>query len=219
MYVDFAIIDTDNEDKKVKETISSALKYNVNSITVPYYLLRSCKPVLKNSNTDLSCLVDFPLGISDSKTRCCAVEQAIACGANSIDISMPQNLAANRKYEKIREDIKNIRTICSENIKIKYILEYRSFDHRCLKKICSIFDDYKVEFTAPSSGFFIDNLADNLIASSFLHENSKEIRVIATGNAWTENHFSILYKSGVYGFRVFNIECLKNFKKFVATIT
>ena len=111
MYVDFAIIDTDNEDKKVKETICSALKYNVNSITVPYYLLKSCKPILKNSNTDLSCLVDFPLGISDGKTRCYAVEQAISCGANSIDISMPQNLAANRKYEKIREDIRNIRTI------------------------------------------------------------------------------------------------------------
>jgi len=76
-----------------------------------------------------------------------------------------------------------------------------------------------VEFATPSSGFFIDNLADNLIASAFLHENSKEIRVIATGNAWTENHFSILYKSGVYGFRTFNIESLKNFKKFIATIT
>jgi deoxyribose-phosphate aldolase len=218
MYVDFAIIDTDNEDKKVKELVSSALKYNINSITVPYYLLKTCKPILKNCNVDLSCLIDFPLGISDCKTRCYAVEQAIAFGIDSIDITMPQNLAANRKYEKIREDIRNIRTICSNNVKIKYILEYRSFDHRCLKKICSIFDDYKIEFAIPSSGFFIDNLADNLIASSFLHENSKEIRVIATGNAWTENHFSILYKSGVYGFRTFNIESLKNFKKFTATI-
>jgi deoxyribose-phosphate aldolase len=215
MYVDFAIIDTDNEDKKVKETICSALKYNINSITVPYYLLKSCKQILKNSKVDLSCLIDFPLGISDNKTRCYAIEQAISCGATSVDISMPQNLAANRKYEKIREDIRNVKTICSNNIIIKYILEYRSFDHRCLKKICSIFDDYKIEFATPSSGFFIDNLADNLIASSFLHENSKEIHVIATGNAWTENHFSILYKSGVYGFRTFNLESLKKFNKFV----
>lgn len=217
MYVDFAIIDTDNEDKKVKEIVNSALQYNVHSITVPYYLLKSCKQIIKNFSADLSCLIDFPLGISDPKSRCYAVEQAIASGATSVDISMPQNLAANRKYEKIREDIRNIKTICGTKVKIKYILEYRLFDHRCLKKICSIFDDYKIEFAAPSTGFFIDNLADNLIASSFLHENSKEIHVIATGNAWTERHFSILYKSGVYGFRTFNLESLKKFNKFVLT--
>lgn len=216
MYVDYAIIDTDIEDKKAREKIASAIKLNVNSITVPYYLLKSCKSLIKNSSSRLSCLVDFPLGISDPKTRYFAVEQAVASGANSIDISMPQNLAANRKYDKIRDDIKSIKSICGNEVLIKYLLEYRVFDHRCLKKICEIFDEHEITFAVTSTGFFIDNLADNLIASSFLHQNSKEIRVICTGNAWTENHFSILNKSGIYGFRTFKLEPLKTFKKFVS---
>lgn len=214
MYIDFAIIDTDIEDKKARQKILEAIEWNVNSITVPYYLLKSCKSLIKTPEINYGCLIDFPLGISDAKTRCHAVEVAISSGANAIDISMPQNLAANRKYDKIREDIKNVKSICGNDVIIKYILEYRVFDHRCLKKICEIFDEHTISFVTPSTGYFIDNLADNLIASAFLHENSKEINVIATGNAWTENHFSILNKSGIFGFRTFNIQSLKSFKEF-----
>lgn len=212
MYVDYAIIDTDITDKEAKEKISEALKYGVNGISIPFHLLKYTKGI---KNIHKSCLIDFPMGISDLNTRCFAIKQAIDAGANSIDICMPQNLAANRKYDKIREDIEKVKQAAGK-ITIKYVLEYRTFDHRCLKKICEIFDDNLISFATPSTGFFIDNLADNLIASAFLHENSKEINVIATGNAWTENHFSILNKSGVFGFRTFSIECLKRYAKFTA---
>jgi len=212
MYVDFAIIDTDITDKEAKEKINEAINYGVDGLVLPYHLLKYAKSTKKKIYK--SCLIDFPMGISDTKTRTFSVKQAVLAGANGVDICMPQNLAANRRYDKIREDIKNIKEAAGDDITIKYILEYRSFDHRCLKKICAIFDEYLISFACPSTGFFIDNLADNLIASSFLHENSKEINVIATGNAWTEHHFSILNKSGVFGFRTFNLECLKRYQKF-----
>lgn len=211
MYVDFAFIDTDITDKEAKQKIAEAIGYGVDGITAPFHLLKLLKPIKKSIIK--SCWIDFPMGISDLQTRICAIQQAKKAGANSIDIAMPQNLAANRKYDKIREDIKAVKEAAGD-MTIKYVLEYRSFDHRCLKKICEIFDDNFISFSATSTGFFLDNLADNLIASAFLYENSKEINVIATGNAWTENHFSIVNRSGIFGFRTFNIECLKNYNKF-----
>lgn len=213
MYVEFAIINTDTTDKDAKETLLEVVKYNVDSIVVPYHLLKIVKS-LKKQRMAISCLIDFPMGISDPTTRIFATEQAIKAGADSIDITMPQNLAANRSYSKIRDEIKTLKELCGDKVTIKYILEYRTFDHKCLKKICEIFDEYQITFACPSTGFFIDNLADNLIASSFLHQNSKEVNVIATGNAWTEHHFSILNKSGVFGFRTFNLESLKRYQVF-----
>lgn len=214
MYVDFAIIDTDIIDKTAKETMFEAIELGAHAIAVPYHLLRVLKSIKSQKTIVRSCLIDFPMGIADIKTRCHAVEQAMIAGANSVDICMPQILAANRKYDKIREDIREIKKVCGKDCLVKYILEYRSFDHRCLKKICEIFDEFEIGFASASTGFFIDNLADNLIASAFLHENSKEINVIATGNAWTENHFSILNRSGIFGFRAFNIESLRRYRKF-----
>lgn len=211
MYIDFIINDTSISDTEAKQLILQAVKYPINSITVPYYLIRSIKNMV-SSTIDISCLIDYPLGVSDSKTRRFAVEQAHKNGINSIDITIPQSLAANRKYDKIREDIKTVNEFCApNNLQLKYILEYRIFDHHCLKKVCEIFDDFNIQYVYPSTNYFIDNLADNILASIFLHQNSKNLNVICTGNIWTEKHFETIKKSGLFGFRTTSIHSLMNF--------
>lgn len=207
MHIDFAIIDVDKTDTEVKDLITNVLAQpiKVNSVACSYYYIKTIKGVLSQQSHPirLSCLVDFPCGLSDSKTRLTAVEQAVKFGADTIDITMPQNLASNRKYDKIREDVRTITDFCKDkNINSRYILEYRVFDHHCLKKLCEILDVFDIREVFPSTGYFLDNLADNLIASVFLHENSKNINIYCTGNAWSSNHFSIIEKTGLYGIRV-----------------
>lgn len=217
MYIDFAINSIDTSENDVKSIILETIKYPINSITVPFYLLKTIKPITTNK-IPLSCFIDYPLGISDIKSRRYSVEQAHKNGAACIDISMPQNLAANRKYDKIREDIKNITEYTKENsLVVRYILEYRVFDHHCLKKICEIFDDFGINYVYPSTGFFLDNLADNILASIFLHQNSKNLNIICSGNIWNEKHFETISKSGLFGFRTTSIHSLKNFLKFNST--
>jgi deoxyribose-phosphate aldolase len=215
MYIDFAIIDTEANEAFARDTIKYIIDTNcVNSITVPFYFIKLIKPFIKNG-MDFSCLIDYPLGISDLKTRLSSVETSIKSGFNTLDISMPQNLAANRKYDKIREDISSIVEISKEhNITIRYVLEYRKFDHHCLKKICEIFENHGVKYVFPSSGYFIDNLADNILASVFLHQNSKDLKVIATGNMWQLKHFETLKKSGLFGFRTSSAHILQNFLQY-----
>lgn len=214
MHIDFALINTDLSDADSKKIIDEIASYPIKSITAPIYLVKSIKGLIPDS-IKLSCLIDYPLGISDIKTRRCAIEQAFKAGANTIDIAMPQNLATNRKYEKIRDDIKSAKEFCDpNNIDIRYILEYRTFDHHCLKKICEIFENHQVKYVFPSSGFFLDNLADNILASIFLYQNSKDLNIISTGNIWNNHHFDTILKSGLFGFRTSSIYSLKNFMSF-----
>jgi deoxyribose-phosphate aldolase len=215
MYIDFAFIDTEINESQAKETIKSIIDNGyVNSITVPPYFTKIIKPYI-NNGLDFSCLVDYPLGISDTKTRASGINEAIKLGFNTVDISMPQNLAANRKYDKIREDIKIIHDMSLENkINIRYILEYRKFDHHCLKKICEIFENMNIEYVFPSSGYFLDNISDNILASIFLYKNSKNLKIISTGNIWLDKHFESLVNSGLFGFRTSSIPTLQNFVKF-----
>jgi deoxyribose-phosphate aldolase len=212
MNIDYALSYTDTDETTAKDL---AKKLNtidsINSITTSYYLLKCIKGSIDNSKKSLSCFIDYPLGISDIKTRQNAIKEAIKIGANSIDIVMPQNLASNRKYDKIREDVKNSIDICSENsIALRYILEYRVFDQYCLKKICEIFDTFGyISGVFTSTGYFIDNLADNILASVFLHENSKNLNIFCTGNAWQPKHFDTIIKANIYGVRLSSYSALE----------
>lgn len=215
MYIDYAIIDTDLNEEDTKNAIKYIIDNNlVNSITVPFYYSKIIKPYI-NNGLDFSCFIDFPLGISDPKSRLLAASQAIKSGFNTLDISMPQNLVTNRKYDKIRDDIKSVCDLKIEsNINIRYILEYRKFDHYCLKKMCEIFENFGIKYIFPSSGYFLDNIADNILASIFLYKNSKELKIISTGNIWQDKHFETLLNSGLFGFRTSSICNLENFNKF-----
>lgn len=215
MIVDYCLSSCDLKEAEARENVKLAIEYSwLNSITVPYYLIKPVKSAITKDNVQLSCLIDYPLGMSDTKTRACAAQQAIKNGADMLDVVMPQNLASNRKYDKIREDIKNILDITESKIKLRYVLEYRYFDHNCLKKICEIFDTFQIKDIFPSTGFFIDNLSDNILASIFLYKNSKEINIFCTGNMWTDTHFDTINKSGLFGFRTYSIECLKNYNDY-----
>lgn len=215
MHIDFLLNDIDLNDQKVKDLIPNIFSYNsINTITVPHYLIKTVKSIAP-SNTHISCLIDYPIGISDLSTRQHAVDQALKNNITFVDVVMPQNFAANRKYDKIREDIKNITDIAkNRNAYVRYILEYRFFDHNCLKKICDIFESFGIKYVFPSTGYFIDNLTDNIIASIFLYKNSKDLNIICSGNIWNDQHFETLLKSGLFGFRTSSLAVLQNFLKF-----
>jgi deoxyribose-phosphate aldolase len=213
MHIDYQIADIDITDAEVKELVKEIIALNkISTITVPYYLIKVVRSVVDSKDIPLSCTIDYPLGISDSKTRLTAIEQAAKIGANLVDIVMPQNLASNRKYDKIREDLKLTTELCkNNNIEPRYLLEYRVFDHHCLKKICEILDDFNIKQIFPSTGYFIDNLTDNIIAASFLHQNSKNLEIYCSGNIWSEKHFELLNKASVFGIRISSIHILKKF--------
>lgn len=214
MFIDFLINSSDISDAELKTLIKDVMQTKlVKSVTVPYYLLKVVKPFI-STNTSLACLIDYPCGNADLYSRQILMAQAVKAGANILDISVPQVLAAARKYDKIREDVKN----CSDfaklnNVTVRYILDYRVFDHHVLKKICEILDDFGIEFCFPSSGYFIDDINDHLIASIFLYKNSKNLKIVCAGNAWTEAHFDKIQKSGLYGFRTSSLFALQNYQK------
>lgn len=226
MYIDYIINDVSITESEVKKNLEYIFEPDykenlINSITTPIFLIKTIKSFLKEKKLDksvtLSCLIDYPMGISDTKTRLVAVDQAIITGVNCIDIVMPQNLAANRKYDKIREDIRLVLDSTKDkDLKVRYILEYRIFDHHCLKKICEIFDDFEIKYCFPSTGFFLDNISDNMIASIFLYKNSKDLNIISSGQFWNENHFKTIIKSGIYGIRTNSHVACKDFFSFVS---
>lgn len=183
MHIEYACLDYSLTEIEVQSNIEYAIKNSITNIVLHPYSIGPIKNLHPNLN--IACELDYPYGLSDIKSRNFMVEQACKTGVSTIDIVTPNKILTNRKYDKLREDIRSNLAICKEHsVSLRYILEYRVFSHEVLAKVCQILKTFDINTVLPSSGIFLDDINDNLIVCSFLNTKSK-IDVISNGNIYT----------------------------------
>lgn len=207
-YTEYAIYDMDFNENEIKQNIEKAIATKVDCISVPYFYIKLAKLLVGSNNIKISTAIDYPLGLSDTKTRNCAISSALEAGVDKLEIVIQNNLLSLRKYDKIRNDIKSNQDICQQkNIPIFYHLEYRVFTHQSLIKACEILQEFNINTIYPSSGYMIDSIEDNITASVLLIQKTG-ISAIVTGNIWTKQHLSMLNKNNLHNVRTNNLNSL-----------
>jgi deoxyribose-phosphate aldolase len=208
MHIEYCSYDYAINEIETTLNIEMAIKYGIKHIFILPYSINYIKSEIFSANEDVrfGCPVDFPYGLSDQKTRNYMIENlAKSKKVSFIDLFIPTKVITNRKYDKLREDIKSNIDICfSHNVELRYVLEYRKYSHEVLAKICQILKSFNLNKILPSSGTMIDDINDNIIACKFLNTKTN-INTICTGNIYTPNHIELLYKSNLFGFRINNI--------------
>jgi deoxyribose-phosphate aldolase len=212
MHIEYCCYDYAITEAETTLVVESAIKHGVKNIFVLPYSINYIKSEMSSINDEIKfgCPADFPYGLSDQKTRNYIVENlAKSKKISYIDLFIPTKIITNRKYEKLREDIRSNLEICvSNNVELRYVLEYRKYGHEVLAKICQILKSFNIDKVLPSSGAMIDDIADNIIACKFLNTKTN-IDTICTGNIYTSNHIDLLYKANIFGFRINNTFALQ----------
>lgn len=210
MYTEFYINNIDENDTETKKNIQDIVDLtnikNVISLGHQSKLIKKFFPQLF-----VGSFLDYPISNIDGYRRQDLILDAKKNNIDCVAITIPYYYVINRKYDKFRDDIKKNLDLC-EKIELRYILEYRKFDHQLLAKVCEILIACGIKTIYPASGFFIDSLDDNILACLYLHQKTN-INTIINGNAWTKSHIDKIHKSNLYGFSSNSITTLRNFHK------
>lgn len=213
MYIEYACYDYSLSDEEIKTNVALAIKLGVKNISLHYVNINLIKNLIEENDLQISSPIDYPYGLLDSKNRLFAINSAIKSGAKTIDVVVPAKFITNRKYDKLRDDIKNNLALCQESgADLRYILEYRVFNHETLAKTCQIFKSLGIEYVMPSTGHMLDDISDNIIACKYLSAKS-HIQTICNGNIWTEKQSESLRGSNIYGVRLHHIPSIALFLK------
>lgn len=208
-YIECGYYDIAANENEMKEFVIAAIKYQPELISVfPHYI----KLVKNNSNNiPVGCLIDYPLGLLDLKSRLLATEFAIKSGANVIELVAPTYHLCNRKYDKFREDVKSHLELCQENnVELRYIVEYRVFTLELLYKIAQILSSFGIKVMYPSTGYSLDDINDNLLACALISKKTTNIKLIANGNVWNDKQIDTINKNiDLYGFKCHSINSLQ----------
>ena len=213
MHIEYACYDYSLSDEEIKNNVALAIQLGIKHIGLHHINISLIKSIIEEHCLSISSPIDYPYGLLDSKNRLSVLNSAIKAGAKTIDMVAPSKFIANRKYDKLRDDIKNSLTLCQENnVDLRYILEYRIFNHETLAKTCQIFKSLGIQYILPATGHMLDDISDNMIACKYLSAKSK-IQTICNGNIWTEKQAEILKLSNIYGARLHHISSISLFLK------
>lgn len=206
--IEYSYFDIASNENEVKENLTLANKYKLSGISIFPFHIKVAKNIF-SADFPIACPVDYPCGILDTKSRLCAVESAIKAGAKIIDIVVPAYYLSNRKYDKFREDIKNLKMCCDlAGVTLRYILEYRIYSYELLYRICQILIEHGVDTVIPSSGYGLDDISDNILASALIHKKNPSLKIICNGNIWSPKHIELIEKANLPQIRVNSINAL-----------
>jgi deoxyribose-phosphate aldolase len=213
MKIEYSYFDISSNDVETKSNISQAIKLGVDCISILPGYIKNVKSESYTAKIPIACPIDYPLGTLDLKSRISALEFGLKNGADIFDIVLPSYYLCHRKYDKFREEISTLSSIVKQyNKEIRYFLEYRVYSYDLLYKVTQILLELGITECFPSTGYLLDDINDNIIASAMINKKSHQINIIINGNVWNSKQVEVILKNKPYGIRVNSINALNLLK-------
>jgi len=211
MRIEYGYYDIASNEKEVKENIEHSLDFAPSAISVLPQYLRLVGKSLLEENVSVGTIIDYPFGLSSSRSREDSVTDAIDKGANYIEVVCPNFNLCNRKYEKFRIEIDKFTELCSSaNVELRYVLDYKIYNLNLLQKVSQILVSKKIFTICPSVGFLMDAISDNILVGMLIIKKNPEMNIIFNGQAWTDEHIDlILSNSSIKTYKTNNIHTLE----------
>lgn len=149
--VDHTLLKTTATWDDIKEICDDALTYHTASVCVPPSYVSHCAAYLCG-RIPVCTVIGFPNGYNTTAVKCFEAEAAISDGADEIDMVINQGWLKDGLYDKIFEEINNVKSSCGDKI-LKVIVETCNLTYDEKIKITETVAKSDADFIKTSTGF------------------------------------------------------------------
>ena len=121
-YIEHTILKPDATIGDIEKLINEAKEYNFLGICINPCYISLAKDLLKDSDTKIVTVVNFPLANNSIDMVLYQTEKSLELGADEIDTVLNISAIKNKDYKKAENDIKKTKEACQNN-NLKVILE------------------------------------------------------------------------------------------------
>lgn len=136
---------------EIKLICDDAITYKVASVCIPPSYVKRVKEYVKDKMA-VCTVIGFPNGYQTTEVKVFETKDAIANGADEIDMVINIGSVKEREYHKIIEEIKQIKEACGNRI-LKVIIETCLLDEDEKIRMCEVVTEAGAEFIKTSTGF------------------------------------------------------------------
>lgn len=150
--IDHTVLKAGTPLETVKRICDEAMEYGFASVCINPCHVAYCADYLKDSDVNVCTVIGFPLGANTSAVKAFETKDAIANGADEIDMVMNIGALKDKNYDLVRDDVKAVVEAANGTL-VKVILETCLLTEDEIKKACELCVEAKADYVKTSTGF------------------------------------------------------------------
>jgi deoxyribose-phosphate aldolase len=151
-YIDHTLLKPETTRVQVEKLCQEAQEYGFFAVCVNSRFVEVCKDLLKGSPVKIAAVVGFPLGAMDTKAKAYETKEAVAKGADEIDMVISIGAIKENNWSEVERDIAEVVKAASKAT-VKVIIETSLLNNEEKVKACEASVKAGAHFVKTSTGF------------------------------------------------------------------
>jgi deoxyribose-phosphate aldolase len=153
-YIDHTVLKPTTTLTDIENVSAEALEYDFFAVCVPPLWVQHAQRILAGSSVKTATVIGFPFGYSAVTAKLAEVEQAIADGADELDVVINLSALKNGDRKYLQSEIKVLLAPVRANGRlIKVIIESGVLTNEEIIQCCGIYGEQGVDFLKTSTGY------------------------------------------------------------------
>ena len=149
--VDHTLLRQDSTWDEIKTICDDGIKYGTASVCIPASFVKDAKKYV-GDKLAICTVIGFPNGYSTTAAKVFEASDAVANGADEVDMVINVGHLKDKKYDLLLNEIKAIKAACGEKI-LKVIIETCLLTDEEKIKMCEIVSASGADYIKTSTGF------------------------------------------------------------------
>ena len=151
--IDHTILKPEADKASIEKLCKEALEYNFASVCINPTNVELAAKVLKGSEVKVCTVIGFPLGANTMEVKAFETKDAIAKGADEVDMVINIGRLKDKDYEYVEKDIKAVVDAADKKALTKVIIETCLLTEEEKVKACELAKKAGADFVKTSTGF------------------------------------------------------------------
>lgn len=153
-YIDHTLLKPEATKEAIVQLCQEAKAYEFMSVCVQPTWVSTAKQELENSRVKVCTVIGFPHGANTPETKAFETANAIANGADEVDMVINIGAVKSKNWELVKRDINAVVTVAKEKgVLNKVIIETCLLTDDEKVKVCEICKQVEADFVKTSTGF------------------------------------------------------------------
>ena len=150
-HIDHTLLKADCTWDDIVKLCDEAIAFQTASVCIPPAYVKRVHDTY-GDEINICTVIGFPLGYSVTQAKVAEARQAVYDGADEIDMVINITDVKNGLYDKVKDEISQIREVCGGHI-LKVIIETCYLTEEEKKMMCTVVTETGADYITTSTGF------------------------------------------------------------------